>query len=279
VSARAVIADRRFQHYEGPRLGVLYAIGMLTLHSLGWVLGSGRSLRYKIAPSLVLGMVYFLCGIQIIGAAYGQLTAYYRLYIVIFTALYLFVAIVSPELVCPDRRHGTLRLYMTSNLGPKGYLAAKLLAVWSVLAIMTVGPLVLMFAGYVMFNHGPADFGDAARTLAQIVGGGMVLAVFFGTLALAASSLTDRAAFAVAGIILGLALSAAAIGILQSQLKAPDWVRLVAVSELPQTIVTRIYGAKDFNYSPLPTWELAAAAAAWVLVGIAVLVLRYRSEE
>jgi ABC-2 type transport system permease protein len=279
VSARAVIADRRFQHYEGPRLGVVYAIGMLALHSLGWVLGSGRTSRYKIVPSILLFFVYGLAGIQIIGAPFGQITEYYRLYIVIFTAVYIFVAFVSPELVCPDRRHGTLRIYTTSNLGPNGYLAAKLLAVWCALAIMTVGPLLLMLAGYSMFGHGPASLGDAARTLAQIVGGGLVLAVFFGTLALAASSLTDRSAFASAGIILGLVLSAAAVGILQSQLKAPDWVRLVALSELAQTIVTRIYGAKDFNYSPLPTWELAAAAAAWVLGGIAVLVLRHRPEE
>jgi ABC-2 type transport system permease protein len=291
VSARAVIADRRFQHYEGPRLGVLYAIGMLSLHSLGWVLGSGRTSRYKIVPSILLFFVYGICGIQILGAADGQVTGYYRLYIVIFTAIYIFVALVSPELVCPDRRHGTLRMYTTSNLGPYGYLAAKLLAVWGALAVMTVGPLLLMLAGYSLLGHGPANLGDAARTLAQIVGGGLVMAVFFGTLGLAASSLTDRSAFASAGIILGLVLSAAAIGILQGapvgvggqpvggQLKAPDWVRLVALSELPQTIVTRIYGARDFNYSSLPTWELAAAAAGWVLGGIAVLVLRYRPEE
>jgi len=53
----------------------------------------------------------------------------YREYVGVSSALLLFVAVCAPDVICPDRRHGTLRMYMTSNLNPTVYLAAKVAAV------------------------------------------------------------------------------------------------------------------------------------------------------
>jgi ABC-2 type transport system permease protein len=186
-----------------------------------------------------------------------------------------------PELICPDRRHGTLRMYTTSNLNPVTYLAAKVIAAWSVLAIVTVIPVVIMLLSYSLFGHGPSNVGDWFKTLAQIVSAGLELAIFYGTIALAISSLTDRNSFAAAGIILTFVLSGAALGILQGPLKAPAWIALVNVNELPSELVLRIYQVKAFVSSTaasLPTWEVAAAAAGWVIAGLAVLAARYIDE-
>jgi ABC-2 type transport system permease protein len=276
-----MIADRRFQHYTGPRLGVPYAFASLVRYSFGWILGWKRSVRYKIVPALMVMGAFLPAVIVVVVAAVVPanvtMPTYTDFYGFILTAVYLFVALTAPELICPDRRHGTLRMYITSNLNAPTYVAAKLLAVWLVLAIVTIGPVLFQFAGYTFVGRGPGSVGDGLRTLAEILGSGLTMAIFFGTLALAASSLTDRNSFASAGIILGFVLSAAAIGILQGVLKAPDWITLVAPNQLPQEAVNRIYqGVTTHPY--LANWQVAAALAGWVLAGLAVLALRYRSE-
>lgn len=280
MSAQAQIADRRFQHYEGPMLGVAYAFFALLLHSIRWVLGLKRSARYKIVPIIVIAIAYLpslvLVVIAVVAPPGTPLPGYADFYQFVVAAVYIFVALTAPELICPDRRHGTLRMYMTANLGPFTYVAAKLAAVWAVISIVTVGPVLIQFAGYSLFGHGPDGLREGLKTLGEVVGSGLVLAVFFGSVALAISSLTDRNAFASAGIILGFILTGAALGILQGPLKAPDWVALVNVNQLPFQLVFRIYQAP--STINVPTWEMAIAAAAWVVAAIGVLVVRYLAE-
>lgn len=280
MSAQAQIADRRFQHYEGPQLGVAYAFFALLLHSIRWVVGLKRSARYKIVPIIVIAIAYLpslvLIVIAVVAPPGTPLPDYAGYYQFVIAAIYIFVALTAPELICPDRRHGTLRMYWTSNLGPFTYLAAKLAAIWAVLSIVTIGPVLIQFAGYSLFGHGPDGLREGLKTLGEVVGSGLVLAVFFGSVALAISSLTDRNAFASAGIILGFILTGSALGILQGPLKAPDWVALLNVNQLPFQLVFRLYQAP--STINVPTWEMAAAAAAWVLAAIGVLGFRYWSE-
>ena len=283
MSAQAQIADRRFQHYKGPRLGVAYSFFALLLHSVRWVVGLKRSARYKIVPIIVIAIAFLPSLVLVVIASVApqglQLPDYAGYYGFVIPSIYIFVALTAPELICPDRRHGTLRMYWTSNLGPFTYLAAKLAAIWIVLSIVTVGPVLIQLAGYSLFGDGPRGLSDWLWTLVHIVEGGLTLAAFYGSIALAVSSLTDRNAFASAGIILGFILSGAALGILQGPLKAPAWVALLNVNQLPQELVNRIHHASGFSPIDLPSWELAAAAAGWVVAAIAVLVFRYWSER
>ena len=283
MSAPAQIADRRFQHYEGRRLGVGYAFLRLVLHSIGWVLGHNRSSRYRIAPSIAMVLAYVpVVGFVIVAALEPPglpVPAYSDFYKFTLPAIYIFVALTMPELICPDRRHGTLRLYTTSNLNPAVYVAAKVVAGWSVLALVTVVPVIILLVTYSLLGHGPASVADWLKTPAQILGAGLDLAIFYGTIALAISSLTDRNSFASAGIILTFVLSGAALGILQGLLKAPGWVLLVNVNQLPNELINRIYQLKEFGtVAGVPTWEVAAAVAGWVIAGLAVLAIRYLNE-
>ena len=280
MSAQAQIADRRFQHYEGVRLGAVYSFCTLVLHSILWVLGLKRSARYKVVPIIVIALAYLPSLVLVVVATVAppdtQLPGYPDFYQFITAAMYIFVALTAPELICPDRRHGTLRMYMTSNLGPTTYIFAKLIAVWAVLAIVTVGPVLIEFAGYSLFGHGPNGLAKSLETLGEVAGSGLMLAVFFGSVALAISSLTDRNAFAAAGIILGFLLTGAALLILEGPLHGPDWVALFNVNQLPFQLVFRFY--QSSSTINVPTWQMAAAAAAWVLGAIGLLVVRYRAE-
>ena len=281
-AGQAAIADRRFQHYQGKRLGVGYSFVRLLIHSMGWVLGLKRSARYKIVPAIVL-LAAFLPAVGFIIAVTvappgTPIPTYADFYAFTLPSIYIFVALTMPELICPDRRHGTLRMYMTSNLNPPLYLAAKVLAGWAVLALVTLAPVLLVLSAYSLFGHGPDGVGGFFKTLAQIVGAGLEMAMFYGTISLAIASLTDRNSFAAAGIILTFVLSGAALGILEGPLHAPDWVMLVNVNQLPSNLMLRIYDAPAASGLTTPTWQLAAAAAGWIVAGLGVLGFRYRGE-
>ncbi len=284
MPAQAVIADRRFQHYQGQRMGVGYAFLRLYVHSIGWVLGLKRSARYKIVPAIFLVIAFAPAAIIVVVATVAPpgtpLPSYSDFYAFTLPAIYIFIALTMPELICPDRRHGTLRMYTTSNLNAAAYVAAKILAAWTVLAIVTVLPELLLLGGYTFVGHGPDSTLHFFQTLGQVFAAGLEMALFYGTLALAISSLTDRNSFASAGIILTFILAGAALGILQGPLKAPDWVSLVNINVLPSDFMMRIYGvaAPDQAGASLATWQVGGAVAAWIAGGLAVLAYRYRGE-
>jgi ABC-2 type transport system permease protein len=281
---QAMIADRRFQHYEGKRLGAGYSFWSLFLHSIGWVLGLKRSTRYKIVPALFLLTAFMPALIIVVVATIAgpgtPLPSYSQFYAFTLPAIYIFVAITMPELICPDRRHGTLRMYTTSNLNATLYVAAKVAAAWTVLGLVTIVPAFILLVGYTFVGRGPDNVLDWFKTLAQILGAGGEMAIFYATIALAISSLTDRNSFASAGIILTFVLSGAALGILQGLLSAPDWVVLVNVNQLPSDLMLRIYNVNttDQHQAAVATWEVASAVAGWIVASLGVLALRYRGE-
>jgi ABC-2 type transport system permease protein len=280
-AGQAVIADRRFQHYQGQRRGVGYAFLSLYLYSVGWVLGLKRSARYKIVPALFLlaafGPAAIIVVVAIIAPPGTPLPNFWDLYGFTLPPIYVFVAITVPELICPDRRHGTLRMYMTSNLNPGVYVAAKVAAAWTVLGIVTLLPILFVLGGYSFVGFGPDSALHWFRAFGQVVAAGAEFALFYGTLALAIASLTDRNSFASAGIILTFILTGAALGILQGPLKAPDWVELVNINTLPNDLMLKIFQQPIEGLS-LQTWQLASGVAAWVTGGLAVMAYRYRGE-
>jgi hypothetical protein len=55
-------------------------------------------------------------------------------------------------------------------------------------------------------------------------------------------------------------------------------VLLVNVNQLPIELIRRIYQVNDAGSeaAKVASWEVAAAAAAWAVLGLAVLAYRYR---
>ena len=102
-----------------------------------------------------------------------------------------------------------LGLYLASPLTRNSYLAAKALAVVALLALVTLGPPLLMLLAFTLIGQGPDGPAAVARLLGEVLLGGVVVALLHASLSLAASSTTTRKAAASAGVILILLASAA----------------------------------------------------------------------
>ena len=110
----------------------------------------------------------------------------------ISAAILLFVAVVGPEVLCTDRKNGMLGVYLASPLTRETYLLAKVLAVLPVLALVTIGPQLLLLIGRTLVDAGPDSVGDFLVLLVRAIVAGAVVSVLYTAISLAAASLTDR---------------------------------------------------------------------------------------
>jgi ABC-2 type transport system permease protein len=278
----ARIVDRGYRAYDGPRRGTRGAVATLARQSALRALGLRRTAWAKLLPLLSAVIAYLPATVFVgVAALFPEeidadtvLPAYGEYYGFITAAIIVFVALVGPEVLCPDRRDGMLGLYLASPLTRDSYLVAKALAVVPVLAIVTVGPPLLLLVGRTLSDAGPDGIVGFLSVLGRVVASGLAISAAYTAISLAAASLTDRRAVASAGVILLLLTSSVATGILV-ELGADERLLLLNLFLLPFELVQRIYGEPG-SEPTLSTAELVVANLAWTLAAAALLRERYR---
>jgi ABC-2 type transport system permease protein len=278
----AQIVARGFQPYDGPRSGVAGAIRSVSWQSMRATLGLGRPARQKIFPVIAVVIAY-LPAVVFIGIAVlipgnilepEEVADYASYYGFITLAIVLFAALVAPEVLVSDRRNGMLAMYLSTPLHRGTYLAAKAIAVASTLALVTLGPPLLVLIGYTVEGSGPDGIGNWLLVLFRIAMSGVAVSAALTAVSMAASSITDRRAFAAIGIVLLiLASPALAAALVEGAGMAPAW-RLLDLSTIPYELVFRIFGQPG-NFPELATWSVVAANVTWTIGGVAVVWWRY----
>jgi ABC-2 type transport system permease protein len=167
-----------------------------------------------------------------------------------------------------------LAMYLSTPLDRRTYLVAKALAVATMLGLVTLLPPVLMLVGYSVENAGPDGFGSWMATLGRIVLSGIAISAALAAVSMAASSLTDRRAFAAIGIVLLLfATPILAAALVDGADLTPYW-RLIDISTMPFELVFRIFGDPG-NFPELATWAVLASNLVWTFGGLGIVWWRY----
>jgi ABC-2 type transport system permease protein len=278
----AQIVARGFQRYEGRRSGVPGAIRSVSWESIRATLGLGRRARSKVFPVIAVAIAY-VPAIVFVGIAVlipgdlldpNEVADYPGYYGFIILAIVLFTAAVAPEVLVSDRRNGMLAMYLSTPLNRVTYLAAKAVAVAVTLALVTLGPPLLMLVGYTVEGVGPDGLGGWLTTLVRIVVSGVAISSAYAAVSMAASSLTDRRAFAAIGIVLLIFITPILTGALVEGAGAPSFVWLLNISLMPFELVFRIFG-QEGSVPEVATWAVVAGNLAWTLGGIAIVWWRY----
>ncbi|WP_420452184.1 ABC transporter permease [Ilumatobacter sp.] len=277
----AQIVQRGFQRYEGDRAGVGGAIRSVAWQSVRATLGIGRPARHKIFPVIAVGIAY-IPAIVFVGLSVlvgdlldpNEIADYASYYGFVTAAILLFAGLVAPEVLVGDRRNGMLAMYLSTPLHRGTYLVAKLVAVLATLALVTLGPPLLVLIGYTFENVGPDGFDGWMSVLGRIVVSSFAVSGALTAISMAAASLTDRRAFASIGVVLlALASPAVASALVDGAGLSPRW-RLIDAFSMPFELVYRIFGERG-SFPELSTWSVVAVNIAWIVAGAAVVVWRY----
>ena len=171
-----------------------------------------------------------------------------------------------------DRRDGMLRLYLSTPLTKPTYLVAKFIAVMSTMAIVVAGPVLLFLVGNTIQSLGPDGFGEWIEVLVKVVLSSLIIVLFMTSVSLAASSLTDRRAFAsvaVLGVIIGVSI---VVNIAVERIGVSRNLLVLDPFAVSLETAARIFG----NVSPefteagddVPTWMVYSGTAGWILAGL-----------
>ena len=212
----AEVFDLGYRHYEGLREGRARARRAVYVNGLRTTLGIGRGTIPKVLAILMFGaamvpaviMAVVVSLFEPVAEALPSHADYYEL---VSLVLFLFAAIIGPELLCPDRRDGVIHLYLVRPITPTDYVAARWLALFTVtIALVYSGQLVL-WIGLVLSASDPAEYlRQNWLDIPRILGAGLVVAVFLATVPLAVAAFTERRAYA-AAFVIGLFIISATI--------------------------------------------------------------------
>ena len=295
----AQILDQRYRPYSGPRRGLAGAMRAVVGSSFRFTLGFGRPARHKFLPWLAV-VIALVPAIVFVGIATvidvdmiseQILPDYHQYYDLIQVALFFYCGIVVPEILVADRRNGMLPLYLSTPLRLWSYLVSKSVAVAVTLAVITIGPLLFLLIAYTVEGSGPDGLGDWLMVLVRILGSGIAIAATITAASLAISSLTDRRAFAVIGVVLLLLGSNLVTSVLVETAELDARVYAFNLGEIGAALKDRIYGvgpptplgageaSQGQRLSELSTIFVVAVNAAWVAAGAAVVWWRYRRIE
>ena len=258
--------------------------------------GIRRSWRQKFAPFVLLGIVTIPA---IVNVGIGYVTRNqplldrfeiitYRDYVGVSSALLLFVALVAPDVICPDRRHHVLPLMFARPLTGRDYVVAKVGAITTILFLFSFLPQVVLFVGNMLVSDNALDyFKDHLDVLWQVPVAVAALAVYYAVVGLAIASLTDRrivAGAAIIGLFLVTSISSAILVGEDHRYNEGTLAALINVLAVPLYVRDLVFlGHVD------PGSDLGGAAngglfvmiefVVVLLVGIAVLLHRYRWVE
>ncbi|MEP7202393.1 MAG: hypothetical protein ABI894_07285 [Ilumatobacteraceae bacterium] len=288
------VYDRGYRPYDGPRGLRGAATFALYKASIRRALGIRRSWRQKFAPFVLLGVVTIPA---IVNVGIGYVTRdrlvdrleiiTYRDYVGVSSALLLFVALVAPDVVCPDRRQRVLPLMFARPLTGIDYVIAKVGAIASILFAFSFLPQVVLFVGNMLVSDSASTyFTGHLDVLWKIPTSVFALATYYAVIGVAIASLTDRRIVAGAAVIGLLLITSIASGILvgDSRPGTGSIAALINVLSLPLYLRDLVFLGHIDPESPLTGVSNGGVLAlvtylVLLVLGAVVLIRRYRWVE
>lgn len=284
------VFDIGYQRYTGPREGRFRSRFAVFKDGVRTALGLGRGPRAKVLPwsfitilvGLALIMVLVAAVMRRSGDTFEAIHADFYGYASII--LFVFAAVVAPELLCQDRREGVINLYLVRPLSGSDYLVGRAFAFLAVMLTATWLPQLILLGGLTMDNPGPLGYlGDHWLDVPRFLGAGLVLATYFTALALLAASFTTRRAYAAVFLVGLFAITTPFTAGLAPEIGGTvgQWISMFNLTNIPVHVNNLIFGQISEITEGAPAGELPATLLvswyiAWILVPAGILWLRYR---
>ena len=290
------VFDIGYQRYTGKREGRQRARTAIFKDGLRAAFGLGRGGRAKVLPFFFIGVLTVIALVMalIAGAAErlggpgtaekAHLPTHADYYGIASIIMFVFAALVGPELLCRDRRDGVINLYLVRPLTGSDYIISRWSAFLAVMSAAAWLPQVILFLGLSMGDPKPMEYlGHHWQDVPKFLLAGFGMAAYATTLALLTASFTTRRAYA-SVFLVGLFVITVPFTVgLASEIGGTigQWISMFNLTNIPVHVNDLIFGhvseiTKDAPARKLAAWIRVAWYFAWTIVPGAVLWSRYR---
>jgi ABC-type transport system involved in multi-copper enzyme maturation permease subunit len=198
--------------------------------------------------------------------------------------MFVFAAVVGPELLCRDKRDRVINLYLVRPLTGGDYIASRWAAFMVVMTIAAWLPQVILFLGLCGGDPSPGAYLAAHwLDIPRFLLAGLAMAAYTTTIALLAASFTSRRAYASVFLVgLFVITTPFTIGLAEEVGgTAGQWISMFNLTNIPVHVNDIIFGqvseiTEEAPARQLAAWIRVAWYFAWPLVPGAVLWWRYR---
>lgn len=293
---QGTVFDIGYQSYTGTREGRGRSRRAVIKDGVRIALGLGRGPRAKALPWFFISLLSIIGLVMALvagaanrfmgpnGARALNLPSHADYYGIASIIVFLFAAVVAPELLCRDRREGTINLYLVRPLTATDYLASRWFAFLLVMVLASWVPQLILLLGLALGDASPVTYLQRHWIdIPKFLLAGAAMSAYVTTLAMLTASLTTRRAYA-SIFLVGLFLITTpftAGAATQIAGKAGQWLSMFNLSNIPVHVNDVIFGEVSNITQPAPARELGPPTLIawyflWTLVPGAVLWWRYR---
>jgi ABC-2 type transport system permease protein len=296
MTRTGTVFDIGYQRYTNAREGRGRSRRAIFKDGVRIALGLGRGGRAKILPWFFVVVLSVLgLGFALVAGAANRLggpgtaekvnlpshSDYYGIASII---LFVFGAVMAPELLCRDKGDGTINLYLVRPVTGGDYVMARWAALFAVMTVAAWLPQVLLFLGLSAGDPMPIVYVqqhwiDVPRFLLA----GAAMALYVTTLSMLTASFTSRRAYASVFLVgLFVITTPFTVGLAQEiGGKAGQWISMFNLTNIPVHVNDVIFGNVSEVTEEAPARKLGSAILVswyfvWTLVPGAVLWWRYR---
>ena len=288
------VFDIGYRSYTGRREGRERARRGVFKDGLRIALGFGRGGRAKILPWFFIGLLSSIGLIMAIIAgaaerlggpgASAELPSHNDFYGIASILLFVFAAIVGPELLCRDRREGTINLYLVRPLTASDYIFSRWFAFLCVMLVTVWLPQIILLLGLAAGDPAPADYlRKHWLDIPRFLTAGVVMATYATTLALLTASFTTRRAYASVFLVGLFVITTPFTAGMAQEIDGPagQWFSMFNLTNIPVHVNDVIFGelselTEDAPAATLPASTKIGWYLAWTLIPGAILWWRYR---
>jgi ABC-2 type transport system permease protein len=290
------VFDIGYQRYTGLREGRRRSRRAVFKDSVRTALGFGRGAKAKVLPWFFISVLAAIGLVMAIvaGAANRMggpgtaeragLPSHVDFYGAASIIMFVFAAVVAPELLCRDRREGVINLYLVRPLTGTDYIVSRWLAFFLVMVAAGWIPQLILFLGLSMGDAVPMEYLQKHwLDVPRFMLAGVAMAGFLTTLAMLTASFTTRRAYASVFLVgLVVIMTPFTVG-LAEEIDGPvgQWISFFALTNIPVHVNDVIFGSFSDLTEEAPArlfanWIKVTWLIAWTVIPGAFLWGRYR---
>lgn len=296
TASTGTVFDIGYQRYRGEREGRGRSRRAIFTDAIRIALGLGRGARAKILPWFFIGVLSAIALIMALVAGAvdrlggpgtaqkANLPSHSDYYGIASIIVFVFAAVIAPELLCRDRRDGVISLYLVRPITGVDYVAGRW-AGFLVVALAAVWlPQLILFLGLSAGDPAPVTYLerhwiDVPRFLLA----GAAMAIYATTLAMLTASFTTRRAYA-SVFLVGLFVITTPFTVALAQHmdgRVGQWISMFNLTNIPVHVNDVIFGDVSDITEDAPARKLGSAILVtwyvlWTVIPGATLWWRYR---